>query len=219
VLEQIMNSTNMATNILQKLAMIAVTTAVIPFVITAPVVAVDFNISGTLESLEPLEENFSGAFFGTFSVLDEASFSPIIPGGPITAPLSDWDITITRDGNFFSEIRRNQNNSIGYIDVGIAGEEIFIFQDSINSLFVIFPNPPGNIPLPQNLPSGPVDGFITGGFYNSGRNSALVTNPTVTFSSPTSVPESSSALGLLTFGAFGAGLLLKHKQRKATAKV
>ncbi len=169
--------------------------------------AANFNINGTLgcdRSLGIGCGDFQGDFTGVFSVSDDASFAPGLPGsgGAITTPISSWDIKVNRDGNFFNEIKGNQP-SPSSIDIGIIGEQIYLFSTdnygSPNSLSLYFYNPSGNRPSPQSPPLG---AFLWGRYFYNSQDFASVISASITSAVPVpaSVPEPLTIVGTIIGG-------------------
>jgi hypothetical protein len=182
--------------------------------------AANFNINGTLGCNRALGidcGDFQGDFTGIFSVSDDVSFSPGLPGsrGPITTPISSWDIKVNRDGNFFNEIKGNQP-SPSNIDIGIVGEQIYLFSTdnyrSPNSLSLYFYNPSGNRPSPQSPPLGAL--LLLGRYFYNSQDFALVTSASITSAVPVpvSVPEPVTIVGTL-----GGGIAVFRIRKKLKA--
>jgi hypothetical protein len=180
--------------------------------------AADFNINGTLGCNRALGidcGDFQGDFTGIFSVLNDVSFPPGLPGsgGPITTPISSWDIKVNRDGNFFNEIKGNQP-SPSNIDIGIIGEQIYLFStgnySSPNSLSLYFSNPIGNRPSPQIPPLG---AFLGGRYFYNSQDFASVISASITSAAPVLVPEPFTIIGTLIGGT--AAFRIRKKLKAA----
>jgi hypothetical protein len=190
-----------------KLTIVTTAIAVLTATGISSATAANFNLFGTLED---------GSFSGTFSIPEDASFPPGLPGssGPIEVFPSAWDINITREGNLFTNISGSQPSSNTRIDIGILGEEIFIFTNSENInplLYLVFVNDVGNRPIPQNPPPGAFGGGSL--YFNGfGSDSVQVTSATITLSSTTqSVPEASNVSAILL--TLGLGWFVKKRGR------
>lgn len=185
---------------------------------TSLVKAADFNINGTLGCNRALGidcGDFQGDFTGIFSVSNDVSSPPGLPGsgGPITTPISSWDIKVNRNGNFFNEIKGNQPSSSN-IDIGIIGEQSYLFStgnySSPNSLSLYFSNPIGNRPSPQIPPLGD---FLGGRYFYNSQDFASVISASITSAVPVLVPEPFTIIGTLIGGT--AAFRMRKKLKAA----